>query len=87
MLQRGKSITTVEIYVRTLRAIINLAKSRGTVKRNDYPFGRRKYVIPSSRNIKKALNIEQIKQIFNYPSKPYSTCDKSKKFLDFQLFM
>lgn len=80
MLEKGKSITTVGIYVRTLRAIINLAKSRGTIKMDDYPFGRRKYVIPSSRNIKKALNIEQIKQIFNYPSEPGSTCDKSKNF-------
>ncbi len=80
MIEKGKSITTVGIYVRTLRAIINLAKSKGTIKMDDYPFGRRKYMIPSSRNIKKALNIEQIKQIFNYPSEAGSTCDKSKNF-------
>jgi integrase/recombinase XerD len=60
MIENGKSLTTVSMYVRTLRAIMNLAKNNGTNIFN-YPFGRRKYVIPASRNIKKALNIDQIK--------------------------
>ncbi len=79
MLERGKSITTVSIYVRTLRAIMNLAKSNG-IKFPDYPFGRRKYLIPATRNIKKALNIDQIKQLFNYPTVEYSGLDKAKDF-------
>lgn len=79
MLQRGKSISTVGIYVRTLRAIINLAKSKG-VKLADYPFGRRKYVIPSSRNIKKALAIDEIEKIFNYPAETNSPYDKARDF-------
>src|SRR5678810_868891 len=70
MLERGKSITTVSIYVRTLWAIMNLAKSNG-VKVPNYPFGRRKYLIPATRNIKKALNIDEIKQLFNYPTVEY----------------
>lgn len=83
MLGKGKSITTVGIYIRTLRAIINLAKSRGEIKMSDYPFGRRKYIIPSSRNIKKALNIEQIKMIFNYATEADSPLDEAKDFWKF----
>jgi integrase/recombinase XerD len=60
IIEKGKSLTTVSMYARTLRAIMNLAKNNGTNIFN-YPFGRRKYVIPASRNIKKALNIDQIK--------------------------
>jgi integrase/recombinase XerD len=79
MLENGKSITTVGIYVRTLRAIINLAKSKG-IKFADYPFGRRKYMIPSSRNVKKALTIEEIEKIFHYSAQLGSPCDKARNF-------
>jgi integrase/recombinase XerD len=66
MLMNGKSITTVGIYVRTLRAVMNVAKDKEIIDQKGYPFGRRKYVIPTGMNVKKALNIEQIKQIFEY---------------------
>ena len=79
MLEKHKSLTTMSMYVRTLRSIINLARNNGT-KIHNYPFGRRKYVIPASRNIKKALNIDQIKQVFNYPTVPQSSLDKAKDF-------
>ena len=79
MIEKGKSLTTVSMYARTLRAIMNLAKNNGTNIFN-YPFGRRKYVIPASRNIKKALNIDQIKQVFNYPVVPKTGLDKAKDF-------
>ena len=67
------------MYVRTLRSILNLAKNNGTNIFN-YPFGRRKYVIPASRNIKKALNIDQIKQVFKYPTISQISLDKAKDF-------
>jgi integrase/recombinase XerD len=79
MLEKGKSLTTISMYVRTLRAIMNLAKNNG-IKILNYPFGRRKYLIPASRNIKKALNIDQIKQVFNYSTIPESGLDKAKDF-------
>ena len=34
---------------------------------NDYPFGKRKYTIPSGLNIKKALILEEIGMIYHYP--------------------
>lgn len=80
MLGKKKSITTVGIYLRSLRAILNMAKDNGIIKPEDYPFGRRKYIIPTGKNIKRALNIEDIKKIFNYPTLPDSPYDKAKDF-------
>ena len=83
MVDRNKSLTTVGIYLRPLRAIMNLAKENGTIKPEAYPFGKRRYVIPTGRNIKKALNINEIKQIFNYPAEPGSGLEKAKDFWTF----
>ncbi len=66
MISRNKSITTVGIYMRNIRVIFNLAIDEGHIKHEDYPFGKhskKKYEIPSSRNIKKALPEEDIKKI------------------------
>ena len=59
----GKSPTTVGIYLRPLRHLFNLASKY--VK--EYPFN--DYKIPSPRNIKKALTLEQIKSIYQYEAK------------------
>lgn len=80
MLANDYSITTVRIYVRALRAIINLAKNNGFFKLEHYPFGRRKYVIPTGRNVKKSLSKEEIKQVFNYETVKGSNMDKAKDF-------
>lgn len=80
MLDNGKSITTVGIYLRPLRCIFNLAKENGIVSPETYPFGKRKYIIPSGKNVKKSLTIEQIKQIFNYPVEENSTAARAKDF-------
>lgn len=62
MLGNGKSITTVGMYLRALRAIYN----KQDIDKKLYPFGRGKYEIPSGENIKKALTIEEIARIYNY---------------------
>ena len=80
MLVRGKSITTVGIHIRTLRAVLNIAKDNGIITPQAYPFGRRKYVIPTGKNTKRALDIYQIEQIFDYPTIPGTTMEKSKDF-------
>jgi integrase/recombinase XerD len=68
MLGNGKSKTTVGIYLRSLRTIFNLA----AIDKSLYPFGERKdkYSIPTSRNIKKALTLEEIAKIFSYQPQP-----------------
>ncbi len=69
MLARGATKTTVGIVLRPLRSIFNEAIEDGIIKReNCYPFGRKKYQIPTSRNLKKALTQEELKQVFFYKS-------------------
>lgn len=64
MLENERSYTTIGIYLRSLRAVFNRAK----IDRSLYPFGegRGKYSIPIGSNIKKALNLAEIAQIFHY---------------------
>ncbi len=64
---RGIAKATQGIYLRNLRAIFNEAIADGIIsKEKCYPFGRRKYQIPTGRNIKKALKLEQIEKIYFY---------------------
>jgi integrase len=79
-LSRGNSITTVGIYLRSLRAIINVAIQDEMMNFKDYPFGKRKYIIPSSRNIKKALSLEEIGKIYNYKTEPGSVKDMCRDY-------
>ncbi|MCD2424364.1 site-specific integrase [Niabella pedocola] len=83
MLEQNYSKTTVGIYTRCLRAIFNEAIFQGIIKREKcYPFGRRLYQPPSSRNIKKALTLEDVSKIYYY--KP--ECERERKAKDFWLF-
>lgn len=83
MLEKGYSKTTVGIYTRCLRAIFNEAIFQGTIKRDKcYPFGRRLYQPPSSRNIKKALTLEDVSKIYYYQPE----CERERKAKDFWLF-
>ena len=79
-LAKGKSITTVGIYLRSLRVIMNIGKENGIITEQAYPFGKRKYAIPTGKNIKKALNIDQIRKIFDYPVQPGSSLERAKDF-------
>jgi len=60
----GKSYTTVSIYIRQLRAIINQAINANVLSAEKYPF--KKYEIPSGRNVKKALSEKDIQKILNH---------------------
>ncbi len=66
MLENKKSLTTIGIYVRALRAVFNHAINNKIIGRNSYPFGKGNFKIPSGRNTKKALTKEEISKIFNY---------------------
>ena len=66
MLSEERSITTVGIYCRCLRKILNNAIEQGLFNQEFYPFGKRRFQIPGGRNIKKALNLDEIKLIYNY---------------------
>ncbi len=66
MRDKGKSKSTMGIYIRTLRKIINNAIDNDILSKKQYPFGKNKYIIPSSRNIKKAIDRSILKSIYYY---------------------
>jgi integrase/recombinase XerD len=84
MLNQGRSVSTVGIYLRSLRTMFNEAISQDVLSKEYYPFGRRKYEIPTSVNVKKALTIDDIKSIFYYPTKAGSFTEMAK---DYWVFM
>jgi integrase/recombinase XerD len=61
---KGRSKTTVGIYLRPLRAIFNTAIAEKTISQDLYPFGKRKYVIPAPKGVKKALSKEELKRLW-----------------------
>lgn len=62
---RERSVTTVGIYLRSLRAVINYAiHSTKALKLEQYPFGKGKFQIPAPQSRKMALTIDQIKALF-----------------------
>lgn len=65
MLGKGRSKTTIGMYLRNLRAIYNSQKISPAL----YPFGKGKYEIPTGKNIKKALDLSDIIKIFQYKAK------------------
>jgi integrase/recombinase XerD len=66
MLQDSKAKATIGIYLRCLRTVLNIAIEEKLLSIENYPFGSRKYKIPTSQNIKKALDLASIKKIFEY---------------------
>ena len=66
MLDNGRSITTISMYIRCLRSIYNEAIDNGLIDRKYYPFGKKKFQPKAPKNIKKALTIQQIKSIIEY---------------------
>jgi integrase/recombinase XerD len=68
MKAKGNSVTTLSLYLRCLRHIFNVAIAKKLVDRDLYPFGPEKYIIPSGKNVKKAISIADIQRIYEYPS-------------------
>lgn len=81
--EKGKSITTLGIYLRNLRAILNRAFESDLITKQSYPFGKGKYIIPTGRNVKKALTIDHIRAIKEFYTVPGSPSDRAKDFFLF----
>lgn len=60
------SLTTMSIYLRHLRAVVNDAIEAGIMPREAYPFGPNGFVIPAGSNPKKALAKTDIDKIKAY---------------------
>jgi integrase/recombinase XerD len=65
MTEKGRSLTTVSMYLRTLRTVFNQTISEGEIPIDLYPFGKKKYQMPAVQNVKKALNHDHLKLLFN----------------------
>ncbi|GAB4000901.1 site-specific integrase [Spirosoma daeguense] len=78
----GVGKTSAGIYSRTIRAVFNTAIADGLISRESYPFGNRRYQPPASRNIKKALTVEDIRKIMAYKSND----EREEKARDFWVF-
>lgn len=76
--------STIGIYIRTLRAIINMPVNKKLFNEDTYPFGRRKYQIPTGVNVKKALDLLDIKMIYEY--QPQTTERNERYARDMWLF-
>ena len=81
--ERKRSRTTVGIKLRLLLAVFNEAIENGIIRRDKcYPFGRRRYQLPTSRNVKKALDMSEGQKIYEY--QPAAADERKAK--DFWLF-
>lgn len=84
MIEKGKSKTTVGIYLRALRTVFNKAISENDISEDIYPFGKKKYKIPNGKAVKKALTKQQLKVLFNAePQTPEQQKAKDFWFLSF----
>lgn len=64
---KGLSKSTIGIYLRPLRAIFNDVIAQGFLKKEiSYPFGAKKYQIPTAKKTKKALDLDDVKKIYFY---------------------
>lgn len=75
MKSKGNGNTTISMYIRCVRAAFNKQEIK-----DNYPFGRGKYQIPTGRNFKKALPINDISKIFRYDAPPQSTREKMRDY-------
>ena len=82
MLSKDNSITTIGIYLRSLRTLFNNVIAEGILTKEYYPFGKRKYEIPTGNNIKKALTLNDISLIYYHNAN-----DTEAKSKDYWLFM
>ena len=61
-------ISGYSIYIRHLRIIVNELLDEELISQKDYPFGKKKYIIPTAENNKRPLATEDIAKLLNYES-------------------
>lgn len=76
---KNNSQSTVGFYLRPLRAIFNSAIEDKIISIEKYPFGKRRFIIPKSKNIKKALSKNDLKILFEATPKNKEQ-EKAKDF-------
>ena len=69
MLKSGKELSTIGFYLRPLKAIYNMAIEENSSYKDHYPFGKNKYIIPSTSTVKRALNRDTLEVLFSSVAK------------------
>jgi integrase/recombinase XerD len=64
LIENGKKFTSISMYIRTLQAIFNDAKTVGIITDSQYPFGKGKFVRPEGEGRKLALSLDQIAKLY-----------------------
>lgn len=82
-LLKDKNHTTVGMHMRAIRAIMNEAKKAGVIRESQYPFGKDRYEIQTGESRKKALTLEQIRQVVTFTDGRETT----EKYRDLWFFM
>ena len=66
LLEKKASLNTIGMYTRNMRTAFNESIEQGLIKRDRYPFGRRRFVIPASFAKKPVISQNYIPLIINY---------------------
>ena len=81
-LSQGKKYTSISIYFRALRCILNRAVKENVLRESAFPFGKNKYEIPTGCGRKLALSLSDIKNIISYQN----ATEDLEEFRDLWLF-
>jgi integrase len=86
MLLKGRSRTTIGIYLRNVRTVFNQEIEAKNISQSLYPFGKSKtkFKIPSGSGTKKFLEKEELKKLYQYNIIPKSS---AHKFRDYWFFI
>ena len=79
---KKRSRTTVSIYLRALRTVFNTAIADKEIEPENYPFGKRKYQVPSVKSVKKSLSKADLKILMQAEAKT----PEQQKARDFWFF-
>ena len=85
-LQRGVSENSISLYMRTLRAIINLAIKEGRSNENDYAFKTYKVSKLNNEMKKRAISKEEMLRIINFDTEYGSSLWHSKNYFLFSFY-
>ncbi len=76
--QQHNSVSTVGIYLRSLRAIFNRQIAKGLIEHEKYPFGRYKYQIPAVELREKTISNKMLQLLYEFKPVEFSGEDKAK---------
>ncbi len=70
MIKRGRAMTTIGMYLREIRTLFNEAIKDHAISQEIYPFkGNESFVIPTGRNLKRPIEIDDIMRILSFKTK------------------